>query len=372
MLTIKSVVTKKEQKEFIQFPWKIYAGNSAWVPPLKMDMKQKFNPKFSFYEIGDMECFIAYQNGEAVGRIAAIENRLYNEIHQDKTGFFGFFECINDQTVANFLFDTAKSVLQKRGLNIMHGPASPSSNHDYGLLVDAFDDAPRLMMSYNPPYYQQLIENYGFKVTQKLYAYKLEREKLLTNEKLTRGAKLVTEKYGITFRPINLKKIDQEIALIKEIWNKGWEKNYGFCPLTDKELDELAEALKPLADEQLVLFGEIQGKTVGIGLAVWDYNAIIKDFNGNLFPFNILKLLCPNKKKFEWVRVVMLGILPEYRGKGLDTAFYYNLIMNALKNPYMKYAEASWILESNAMMNRGMKIVNGEIYKTYLVYECEV
>jgi GNAT superfamily N-acetyltransferase len=373
-IIIQPANTKAEKEAFIRFAWSIYANYPHWVPPLLMDMRMKLiNPKFSFNEFGTFQLYMAFRDGKPVGRIAAVENRLYNKTHEDKTGFFGFFECIDDQSVADKLFDTAADWLRQRGLSCIHGPASPSSNHDYGLLVDAYDDDPRLMMSYNPPYYRQLIENYGFRCTQRLFAHKIDRETLIQSEtkrRLERVSKLVQERTKVQLRPINLKDMHNEVNIIKDIWNVAWEKNYGFAPMTNKEIDEMAEGLKPIAEPALIQFGMVNNKVIGVAIALLDYNYILKGFNGKLFPFNFLKMLFPNKKKIEWVRVIVLGLLPEYRGKGLDAFFYNALLDNCTQHfPHVKFAEASWTLEDNFMINRAMESLDAKIYKTYHVYE---
>ncbi len=370
MIKIVKVESKKQLKAFIRLPWKIYKDDPHWVPPLLMDLKERFHHKFSFYEIGTQENYLAYKNDELVGRISAIENREFNKEHNDKTGFFGYFECIDDQEVANQLLDTVKAWLTKRGLNKMHGPASPSSNHDYGCLVEGFDDRPKMLMPHNPPYYQNLFRTYGFDKCMGLLAYKLNAEDVLKNEKLIRVSKMVKERYNFTIRPINMKDLKTEVGHIRRIYNAAWEKNYGFVPMTEKEIKEYEKAVKMIAEPSLILFGEINGEVVGMVLALLDYFHVFKQMDGRLFPFNFLKMYT-KKKEIDWLRVMLLGILPEHRRKGLDSVFYHELIKNGLELG-LKYGEASWILEDNAMMNRGLKVVNGEVYKTYHVFEMPI
>lgn len=360
-----------ERDAFIRFAWDIYKDDKYWVAPLWMDMRARLNRKHPFFEFGDMQLFMAYRDGKPVGRIAAVQNRRYNEVHQCKTGFFGFFECINDQAVANLLFDTAKKWVQERGLNIIHGPASPSSNYDYGLLVDGFDDEPRVLMTYNPQYYVALVENYGFKKTMGLFAYKLAKDNVLKNEKFLRVKDLARERSKVRIRQINMKNLKSEVPLIKKIYNTAWENNYGFTPMSDKELDAMVAELKMIAEPKLIHFVESeQGEVLGLALALPDYNYILKQMNGSLFPFNFLKMFT-QKKNIKWMRVVLLGLLPEARNKGIDAILYHELIKNGMELGY-EFAEASWILEHNPGMNRGLQVVNGEVYKTYNVYELAI
>lgn len=371
MVLIQPVQNKKEQKDFILFAWKIYEGDNYWVPPLIMDMKTWFTPKHPFYEYGEMQCFLAKMNGEIVGRIAAVHNPLYNE-HQntEPTGFFGFFECIDNQEVANALFNQARLWLKNRGLKRIQGPASPSSNYDFGLLTKGFEDSPRLMMTYNPPYYENLIRNYGFKQVKLLYAYKVEAKKAIENERIKRGAAIVQKRTGVTLRNLRKKNLHEEMKHIKNIYNAAWEANWGHVPFTERELDQLGQDLKIIADEDLLLFAEKDGKVIGKALAIPDFYYVQKQMNGKLFPFNFLKLFT-QRKKIKWARVITLGVIPEYRNKGIDVLLCYELLKAAV-NKGILYGEGSWILEDNIMMNRAMQNVFGEIYKHYAVFEMDV
>ena len=363
------VKDKKQKRTFIHFPWKIYKNDPHWVAPLLMDVKQKLNEKkHPFFEFGEIQLFVAYNGSEPVGRIAAIRNNRYNEFHKCKTGFFGFFECINDQSVANALFDTAKTWLMERGLTVMHGPASPSSNYDYGLLVDGFDDSPRILMTYNPEYYIALFENYGLVKAMGLLAYRLRAETVLENKKLARVAEISKKRYNISLRKIDLKNFKRDVAAIKKIYDTAWTDNWGFVPISERETDQMAKELKPVVEPKLAQFlMNENGEEIGVFVALPDYNAILKSFNGRLFPFNFLKMFT-QKKKMKWIRVWALGLLPEYHGKGLDAMMYLEIIKQGMELGY-RLGEASWILEDNVMMNRGLAVVNGEAYKRYHVYE---
>lgn len=367
MIDVKPVSSKKDQKEFIHFPWKIYKGNENWVPPLIMDFKQIFSPKHPFYEYGTMDHFLAWKDGQVVGRVTAITNSLHEEHQEEGTGFVGFFECFDDQKVANALFDTAFDFLRKKGYKKILGPANPSISYDYALLIDGFDDAARIMMTYNPKYYIGLFEGYGFEKIKNLFAYKLDVDKAINHPKLKRVSELVTKRYNVKLRPINLKNLKEDIEIIKNIYTIAWEKNWGDVPMTDSEFAELGKAFKPLADPNLIQFAYIKDKPVGIIVAMPDWYEVLKSMNGRLFPFNFIKLLT-QKKSHSWCRVILLGILPEYRGKGLDGLLCYTALQKG-KERGLKYAEGSWILEDNVMMNRTMQNVFGVVYKTYGIYE---
>ena len=370
-IKIRTVSSKKDLMTFIKFPWKIYKDDPNWVPPLLMDKKKIMNKeKNPFFQHAEAEYFLAERDGELVGRIAAVKNDLHNKYHNDNVGFFGFFECINDQEVANKLFDTAKDWLKAKGFSQMRGPANPSSNDEYAMLLEGFDDPPRLLMTYNPKYYLDLCENYGLKKAKDLYAYKLENKKVMSSEKLKRVAEIAQKRSGIKVTQLDMKNFDKELEKVKYVYNKAWAPNWGFIPMTDAELDAMAKDLKPLVEPSLVLFGEIKGELVGFALVMLDYNYIFKKINGRLFPFGFLKLFT-EKKKIKWSRIITLGIVPEFQKKGLDAVFYWDIVNRAHKIG-IDLGEASWILEDNEMMNRGAEVMKGEIYKKYRVYEKDI
>jgi GNAT superfamily N-acetyltransferase len=371
LVTIKTVSSKQELMQFIKLPWKIYQNDKYWVPPLIMDRKKILNKeKNPFFQHAEMEMFLAEKNGELVGRIAAIKNDLHNKIHNEKTGHFGFFECIDDQEVANALFDTAKKWAKSKGLTKILGPASPSSNDEWGMLLEGFDDVPRLLMPYNPAYYLKLCEGYGFRKAKDLHAYKLENQKVCSSEKLKRIAEIARQRSGLEISQLNIKDFKGELEKVKYVYNKAWAPNWGFVPLTDAELDAMAEDLKPLAEPSLVLFGYINNELVGFALVMLDYNQIFKEMNGKLFPFNFLKLKT-KKKNITWSRVITLGVIPEFQKRGLDAVFYWEVVTRAHKIG-IDLGEASWILEDNEMMNRGANVMNGDLYKKYRLYEMDI
>ncbi|MFK7799526.1 MAG: hypothetical protein AB8E82_18890 [Aureispira sp.] len=382
-ITIKTAQTKAEKKAFMMLPFEIYKQNPYWVSPLLMDMRHMFDistltdrmfgvkGKHPFYEYGQMQLFMAYRNGKAIGRIAAVNNPRYNEYHPEEggTGFFGFFDCINDQEVANKLFDTARDWLKKHKLTKMQGPASPSSSYDFGLLTKGFDDMPRVDMPYQHEYYKELITNYGFPCRQELLAYKMNAKTIFNNEKLKRGAALVKKRYNVEIRPIDMKNLPTEVKKIKEVYNSAWEPLWGVVPLTDAEIDAYADKFKFIAIPELVPFVYVNGKLAGMAVAMLDFNGILKKMNGRLFPHGYK--LFTDRNKVDWMRVILLGIFPEYQGKGIDAVVYKHLIDTGLQHGF-KYCEGSYILKENEMMNRGMRAVSGEVYKEYKIYEMDI
>jgi hypothetical protein len=371
VVKVKTVVTKKGLNEFIKFPFKIYRNNNYWVPPLNMEQKNLLDRKKNpFFQHAEAEYFLAEKNGKPVGRIAAIKNDIHLKYHNDNSGQFGFFECINDQQVADELFKAAKNCLKERGLKYMKGPANPSSNDVYGMLINGFDDSPRLLMPYNPEYYITLCENAGLRKAKDLYAWKIENKKILTSEKLRRGQEIVRKRYNVKISKLNMKNFQEDLERFKFVYNKAWAPNWGFVPMTGEQIDAMAKDLKPLAEPSLVLFAEVGENLVGAALVLLDYNQIFKQMKGRLFPFNFIKLFT-QKKRIKWARIITLGIIPEYQKKGLDAVLYWEIVHNAAKiGIYL--GEASWVLEDNEMMNRGLALMNAERYKAYRIWECEI
>lgn len=370
-IEIRTVKSKRDLMQFIKLPWKIYKDDPNWVPPLIMDRKHILDrEKNPFYKHASMEMFLAVKNGELVGRIAAIKNDLHNKYHDDNVGFFGFFECIDDQMVADALLNEASQWLKSKGCDAMRGPANPSSNDEYGMLIDGFDDQPRILMPYNPEYYIKLCETFGLSKIKDLNAYKLENQKVLSSEKLKRVAEIAQKRAGLVIEQLDMKHFNRDLDKVKYVYNKAWAPNWGFVPLTEEELDAMAKDLKPLAEPSLVLFGRIGEEIVGFALVMLDYNYAFKKMNGRLFPFGFIKMFT-EKKKIPWCRIITLGIIPEYQKKGLDAVFYYEIV-NRAHNIGVDLGEASWILEDNEMMVRGANTMNGTLYKRYRVFQMDI
>lgn len=324
---------------------------------------RKNNP---FYKHAEMEMFLAERDGELVGRIAAIINHNHNVEHSENIGFFGFFECVDDQDVANALFEAAKTWLMAKGVTAMRGPASPSVNDEYGLLVEGFEHPPAILMAYNPPYYQRLVEQYGFVKAKDLFSYYLDGNKVFA-EKLVRVSEIVRKKTGVVIRPLDMKRFDQEVKTIRDLYNRGWSRNWGEVPMTEEEFTYVAKDLKAIVNPELVIIAEIKGEPVGFGLSLPDYNIILKDNkHGWLIPalFRILLF----KKRIDFARVVILGVLPEYLNSGIGGLLFQETGARCVRNGY-RHGEASWILEDNVMMVRGAELMQGVKWKTHRVYD---
>lgn len=370
-IEILPVVTKRDVKKFVTFPWKIYKNDPVWVPPLISQQMEMLNKdKHPFYEHSEAEFWFAKRGEEIVGTIATILNNRHNQVHNDNIGFFGFFETINDYAVAEALLNHAMDWAKKRNLDAVRGPESFSQNEVCGLLVDGFDTPPVIMMAHNPPYYQELIEKFGFKKAMDLWAWYMDTNTMKFSDRFFRAVDYLKKRSRFTFRKINKKDFKNEVAKVKIIYNKAWEKNWGFVPLTEHEIDHIAKELVQIIDEDLVYFAELNGEPVGFSLACPDINQALIHLNGRLFPFGIFKLLY-YARKINRLRVIIMGVLPEYRHLGIDSIFYVETYRKALEKGY-NWGEFSWILENNEPMNTALKNMGAKVYKTYRLYQKEV
>ncbi len=380
-IQVHECTTAADRLRFIQFWWEPYKSNRCWVPPLVNERQEFLDPaRNPYFQHARAAYFLAMRGGQPVGTIAAHVNDRYNEFHQDKIGFFGFFECLDDADAARALFEAAADWCRSQGVRAIQGPACFSSNDDgFGMLVDGFDDPPRIYMSYNPPYYNKLVEQNGFAKAMDLYAYALDtnvyREQGLP-PKLIRVANKVRERKGIRIRPVDMAHFDDEVARVKHVYNSAWEKNWGFVPMTEAEFDHLAVGLKQILDPRVVFVAEKNGEFIGFSLSLPDLNqAVLAAYpspNPNPVVANLAmaRMLWHWKirSKITWLRVFAMGVVEEWRAHGIAAMFYYETTKAGLPAGY-KWGEMSWILENNVMMNHDLKAMGGHVYKTYRVYE---
>lgn len=370
MVKIRKVENEKDRMQFIKLPWQLYTGDQNWVPPLIFDVRKNLDPKRNpFFQHAEMDMFLAEKDGKLVGRIAAIKNDNHNNFHKDKAGFFGFFETIDDEEVSDLLLDTACEWVKAKGFNEILGPVNPSTNDECGLLIDGFNSPPVFLMTYNPKHYQAKIEGFGFDKANDLYAYYIPSEVINNRkvmDKLERMAELIKKRNDVTTHKLNMKDLPNEVRKIEEVYNSAWESNWGFVPITTAEFDYLAESLKMVVDPDLVMFAEVAGKPAGFTLSLPDFNQVLKKVNGRLLPFGFLKILT-GKKKIDFLRVIIMGVKPEYQKKAIDSVFYLETIKNGNKNGYTG-AEISWVLEDNMPMRMTAEKLGAHIYKTYRIY----
>jgi GNAT superfamily N-acetyltransferase len=365
-LEIRSATEPKDFTRFVDLPFRLYQSDPFWVPPLKSDVRLLFDrAKNPFFEHAEVESFLAWRDGRVVGRIAAIDNRAHNEFHGDKVGFYGFFECEDDVEAAQALFDAAEAWLAARGMDTMRGPMNFSTNDDCGSLIDGFDTPPTIMMPHNKPYHAKLHAAGGFVKAKDLVAYWMEDA--VPPERLVRGVELIKKRKNIVTRPMNMKNFDAEVDIIRDIYNSAWERNWGFIPMTAKELDHMAKQLKPVVDPELVVFAEVEGEPVAFALGLPDFNVALKHAGGSLLPFGLFAILWW-QRRIHHARVLTLGIKPGHRASGIDALLYYEMFTRGRARGYMK-GEFSWVLEDNTAMRRPLENMGARVYKTYRVYD---
>ena len=370
---ITEVRSAADRSVFVRIPYKLYENDPVWVPPLLVDRKDFINPKkHPFYLHGAATQFIAWQGREPVGRILVSDDPNFNATHDTNVGAFGMFESVDDEAVAHALLGAAAEWLRARGRTGLLGPIDYSTNYEIGLLVEGFDTPPRVMMNHNPPYYARLFESWGLTKAKDVYAWWIT-DQLEVPERWRRVTDRMAQRSGVVLRPLVMKRFETEIQKIKVIYNSAWEKNWGAVKFTDAEFEHLAKDLKMLADPDLAIVAEVDGKAVGFSLALPDLNEALKiaDIDGRLFPFGLpigLVKLLRAMKKVKTIRLVILGVLEGYRRRGITEALIMRTIDVGLKKGF-NACEMSWTLEDNDLINRPIEALGSERYKTYRVYE---
>ncbi len=370
MIRVEQVNNKKQLQQFIDFPHSLYRDDPNYVPELFIAQRDLLTPgKHPFHEHSEMTMYLAYDGEVLKGRIAAILNNNHNSFNKANDGFFGFFDSVDDEAVSQALFSKAAEWLRTKGVDTIIGPVNPSTNETCGLLTEGFNEPPVAMMTYNKPYYSKLIEQYGFGKKVDLLAYDLSTKgvddrSVKLKDALVRRLALK----NIVVRPLNMKDFKNEVAKVHKVYNSAWDKNLGFVPMTESEFKYMAKDMKMVLDPNLCLIAEHEGKAIGFALAIPDLNQIlIKIKKGRLFPTGIFKLLL-GLKKIDYVRVLALGVMEDYRKLGIEACFYASVIQHAA-NKNMRGGEASWVLEDNMLMNKGIESMNGRLYKKYRIYE---
>lgn len=370
-MDIERVGDKAGMDRFIRFPWKVYKGNPNWVPPLISEMKFMLGDKNPFFHHAEASYFLARVGGNVVGRIAAIIDRNHINIHNEQAGFFGYFECLPDVTIARELLKAAASWLKERDIELMRGPMNPSTNDECGFLLEGFDSPPMIMMTYTPLYYLDYMDQCGLVKSKDLYAYISVIKDVPSGGRLEKLASVLkTRVPGLVVRPADMKNFAQELAAVKDIYNSAWSHNWGFVPMTDEEIESMAKRLKPLIVPDLLIMAEVNKSPVGFFMAVPDYNQVLKRINGKLGPLELVKFLWYSRTISD-IRVLTMGVKEEYRKKGIEGLLYLESFKAAMRKGY-KRAEMSWVLEDNVLMQKGCELMGGKLYKKYRIYEKKI
>jgi GNAT superfamily N-acetyltransferase len=366
-IEVVAVNCKKALNEFVELPFSLYRGDPNWVPPLRIAVKELLDQKkHPFYANAQAEFFLARQDGQVTGRIAAIVDRNHDKFHQEKAGFFGFYESTNDVAVARALLERARQWVFERGAEFLRGPVNPSTNYECGMLIEGFGSEPMVMMTYNPRYYPELMERVGLRKAKDLLAY-LSNANTIDMKKIGRVADKVLAAHGVRVRPIDMKNFAADVDKVWNVYKAAWARNWGFIPMTREEFVLMGKEMKMILKPELVLIGEVGDRVVGFALALPDVNQALKHAQGNLFPTGLLKILY-YQRLIKKVRVLALGVVEEYRASGLAAGFYATLVRNARKLGFGD-CEMSWILEDNVLMNRSLEVMGAKPYKTYRIYD---
>ncbi len=369
-IEIRRVRTAGERAVFVKMAWRFYREDSHWVPPLIGDQMRFIDPsKGVFFEHGEAELFLAYRGAEPVGRISAHVNRRYDEFFGDGKGFVGFFECENDPSTAAALFTCACNWLRAKGRHEAEGPMSFGVYDELGILIDGFDTDPYILTSHNPPYYQRLFEASGWEKSIDWYAF---RGKAATfqkelNPRYFSLTQRVLKRDGISVRGVDMQHhLDREAKIVQDIFAIAWNRNWGHVPLTDSEFQRLKDGVKQAVVEELSFIVELEGKPIGFALSLYDANQAVKKINGRLLPFGFITLLA-TLKKTRRIRLVLMGVLEEYRRQGIEIALYTHVIEEGLRRG-VDEVEMSMIVESNEPMISSLVRMPVERYRTWRIY----
>ena len=383
-VVVRLVASKADQRSFFEFPWKLYEDDPHWIPQLPSMRRDTLDKKkHPAWEYMTGEYFVAYHNGETVGTIAAFVNHRHNKFHDEHIGFFGFFECIDDQSVANALLNAASDYLNEMNVTAIRGPANFTSNEMYGLLVDSFDKDPMVLMPYNPEYYIRLLENHGYQKKMDLYSWEFEYEQMpqtmlesdgSTEKNVLRVVRRNMKRRNIWTRNFDMRDKSRDFKLLAKLYEIGWANNWGFVPLTDRELDDFIQNLGYLLLPKYTWFGYVGDEPAGFLLLIPNFNQVLKHVRPrpgipNLWWLMQILWHWKVRPKIDSLRVVLLGVRADYRNLGVEAAMTLRLGEMMLSDNRNRWAEGGWVLETNDNMNRLLEHVGGRVHRTHRVYE---
>lgn len=360
--------------DFLRAAHVVFEGDPAWVAPLDFEIKERLSPKKNpFFNRAEATLFTAWKDGALAGRISAQIDREHLRVWNDDTGFFGFFDTIDDPEVARALVDAAEAWLKARGMKRMMGPFSLYVNEEVGVLVDGFQDPPSLSMAHSRTWQGRLAEESGLTKEKDLFAWQYSAD--LQFSKRTLKAWEDTKKLPeVRLRSVDTSRMQEEVENIMAIYNDAWAGKWAMVPALPDEVKKVAQDMKLLIDEDIAFMAEIDGQAVGMCIMLPNLNEVIRDLDGKLFPFGWAKLLWRLKvKRPTTTRLMMLGIRGVARSNvkrygGLSAAMYVEVAKRGMAKGY-RLGELSWTREDDAPINLGIKSMGGRIYKTYRVYQ---
>lgn len=362
---------KADQKAFVRFAWDHYRGDPNWIPPLRGNQQELLHYRpHPFYEDAEIQTFLARRGGKYVGRVAAIVDHAHNRTYNELRGMFGFFESVDDQGVADALFNAALNWFKERGIEKMRGPMNPSMNYECALLVDGFDSHPTFGMTYNKPYYGKLIEGFGFTKAQDLYAFWGDLDLLDSlDPKLLFVAEEARKRFHVSVRRADKKNFRRDVRSFMEIYNRALPGQWGFVPMSAAEVEHMAGGLQHLIVPEMTTIAEVNGSPVAVTFGLLDYNPLIKQIDGRLFPFGLFQLLW-GRKRIRRIRLISTNVLPEYQRWGLGLVLMQRMVPDGLAWGITN-AEFSWVLESNRLSRGTLERGGAKLTKTYRIYDFE-
>jgi hypothetical protein len=370
-IEIREVAGKKDLRTFIRIPWTIYRNDPNWVPPLLLDRKEAFSSKHPFFRHATWRAWIAWRNGEPIGRISAQIDQLHQDRYRNKTGFFGLIEAPDDHAVFAALFEAAEKWLQENGMQQVIGPFNLGINQEVGILVEGFDTPPRVMSSHSPPYYGPAIEACGYRPEQDMLAYEADIQTYTVPESMhilvSRSAD------SVKVRPLSRKDMAADFELMRDIFNDAWQNNWNFVPFTREEFWTIGKELLMVIPDNFIQIAEINGEAAAFLVLLPDINEAIADLDGRLLPFGWAKLLWRLKVKFPKAsRIPLMGVRQKYQNTIYGPAMAFDLIAAGFKVGRAKgleRVEMSWILESNKGVRNIIEKFGSKITKRYRMYQ---
>ncbi len=368
MIEIAPVETRKDWTLFERIPELLHRGHPYFVPPFPGSVSRIRKPTHPFHSHGKIYPFIARDAGRPVGRIAGIINETHNKYHQDATGFFGFFDFIDNPEVVRRLFEAAEREVTRHNRDTMRGPYNPTQNDECGLLVDGYESRPFVLMPYNPKYYVAAYDALDLQKARDLYAFFIDDANTATEARTERIVERVKRKTEITIRGINLSNLRQELEIIEYLFNTTLVREWSFMPTTMRDLEFAARDLKAILDPDMVLIAERHGEPVGFSLTIPNVNELMVKAARSRGLLRLLRLAWYVKTQHPTTaRLAVLGVLPEFRNKGIAPVFYFE----SLRRGKRKYVggEISWVQDINEEIEKITVLMQVERYKTYRIYE---
>ena len=375
-ISIEPVKGRTHMRAFLDVPNICQGIDPMWVPPLEMMVRDQLNPKKNpWFGHGVAQLFVAYRGDKPVGRISAQIDQSHLKLRNDATGFFGFFECVDDQAVADTLFTAAQGWLKGKGISRLRGPFSLNTNEESGMLVDGFESPPRMLMGHAPKYYQDLVQAAGFEGVRDLLAYLTPMDTALPYKYLELLKRLTKRTPELTFRHLDPNNYDRDIKILVDLFNAAWSENWGFIPLTEKDARHMAKEFKLILIPELVWFAFNNNEPAAMAVALPDLNEMIRDLGGKLSPINAVKLawrLFSKRSFVSGTRVPLMGVAPRYKNTSLGSVLAL-MVIGSIRTESLKLnmpvCEMSWVLEDNAPTRHSIESIGGRIYKTYRIYE---